>query len=347
MRINTVDEDIGPVKDVEVNDHRVAQLTHFFAMHPEIFGFGAGERYNKKTTGDAVEANNFAVSQLAYLETKEFTRTYQPLMFETLLGSTISSAAPEGATSVEYNVMDYVGMGKRINPAGTDIPYADVASSRWSIPIANGGIGYQYNTEDLRTAAFTGNSLPAAKLRAAIASWRRHMNRVALTGEAPSNFTGLFNNALVTAANRPSAAVWDAATADVIIADLTAGLTAVQIATASTDYPTKIALPVATYALLLKARATTSDTTILEFMKRVHPGLEFYAVNELATLGVGATKRIAFFNPTDDNMVLHLPMPVRFIAPQFVDLAIKVPGEYKYAGLNIRRPLTAYYMDGV
>lgn len=347
MLINTVDEDIGPVKDIEVNDHRIGQMRHFFSMHPDIFGFGAGDRYGRKTALDAVEANAFAISQLAYLETKEYVRQYQPLLFEILLGNTISTAAPEGATSVEYTVMDYVGMGKRISPAGTDIPYADVAASRWSIPIANGGIGYQYNTEDLRTAAFTGQSLPAAKLRAAIMGWRRHMNRVALTGEAPSNFTGLFNNALVTVANRPSGAVWDAATSDTIIADVTAGLTAVQVATGNNDYPTKIALPIASYALLLKARATTSDVTVLEFLKRIHPGLDFYAVNELATLGVGGTKRIVFFNPTDENMVLHMPMPVRFIAPQYVDLAIKVPGEYKYAGLNIRRPLTAYYMDGI
>lgn len=347
MLIHTIDEDtLGPISR-EVSDDRIAQLSYFFATHPGVFGHGAGRPYNRNSARDATEANAFAVSQLAYVETKEYERQYQPMLYETLLGPTISTSAPEGATTVEYEIVDYVGMGKRISPSGTDIPYADVAQTRVAMAIANGGIGYQYNTEDLRNASFNNRPLPTRKLRAALMAWRRHMNRVALLGEPTSNFTGLFNNAAVTVANRPSGAVWDAASADSIIADITAGITAIQVATVNNDSPVKIALPIASYGILLKPRSTTSDTTILEFLQRTRPGLEFYAVNELATMGVGPSKRMVFFNPTDDNMVLHLPMTVRFLAPQFEDLAIKIPGEYKYGGLNVRRPLTMYYMDGI
>jgi hypothetical protein len=347
MLIQVRDHDTGGPVMADVNDNRMAQWRHFMAANPQILGLGAGDGYGRRAASDAVEAVNFSIPQLAFVEQKEFERWYIPLMFETLLGPAINYQAGEGATSVIYEIVDYVGMGKRISAAGDDIPYADVAWAQISMAIAQGGVGYMYNTEDLRAAAFTGRSLPAGKLRAAIMAWRRHMNSVALLGEAQSNFTGLYNNASVTTVNRPSGAVWDAATADTIINDLAAGFSAVNVATKGNSPVTKVVMPISSYELLQKARATTTDTTILEFLKRTRPQVEFYSDDLLVNLGAGATKRIVFFTPTDDNMVLHLPMVQRFLAPQFQDLNIKVPGEYKYGGLNIRRPMTAYYMDGV
>jgi hypothetical protein len=340
------DADTSRLVQVDVSDSRIAAFRYFLGRHPELLADGP-MLPSGRSAFDAVEANNFAVSQLAFVEQKEYERWYAPMMFEELLGPTISYQAGEGATSVEYEVVDYVGIGRRISSMGGDIPYSDVGMVRVSMSVAQGGAGYQYNTEDLRNAAFSGRSLPTQKLKAAIMMWKRHMNLVALQGEAQSNFTGLFNNAGVTAANRPSGAVWDAASADTIISDITAGFSAVKVATKGMDTPTKIAMPIASYELLQKPRSTNSDTTILEFLKRTRPGLEIYAVDELSTLGAGSTKRVVFFNPTDENMVLHLPMPLRFLAPQLQDLNIKVPGEYKYGGLNVRRVVTAYYMDGV
>lgn len=351
MRIMLVrDEERSGLVEVEVTDEmeqRMAQLRMAFDRRPDLFGFGAGDKYGKRSAQDAVEANNFAVSQLAYVESKVYETQYAKMRYEELIGSCISYAAGEGATSVEYEVMDQVGMGRRISPSGGDIPYADVASARVNMPVANGGIGYRFFTEELRNAAFSGRPLPMKRMMAAQTGWRRHMNVVALQGEAASNFTGLFNNAGVTSANRPSGAVWDAATADTIISDLQAGLNAVKVATKDNDYPTRVAMPISSLQRMQIPRSTNSDTTVQEFMERTNPGLKFVSCDELATLGSGSTKRVVFFNPIDENMVLHLPMPQRFLAPQFQDLEIKIPGEYKYGGLNIRRVKSCYYMDGV
>jgi hypothetical protein len=347
MFITTVDEErIGPVQ-AEVSDHRIEELRHFFGRHPEIFGFGAGRFYGRNGARDAVEANNFAVSQLAYVEQKVYEKQYAKMRFEEVLGPCISYSASPGATTVEYEVMDYVGMGKRISPSADDIPYADVASARIPMTIANGGIGYRVTTEDLRNAAFNGRPLPMRRMEAAMLAYRRHMNFVALQGEAGSNFTGLFNNASVTAANAPTGA-WATATADQMVADLNFGMAAVRAATKDNDYPTVIAMPIFAIERLNIPRSTNSDTTVQEFFLRTHPGLRIISCDELLGIGGGGTNnRIVFFNPTDDNMVLHLPMTQQFLAPQYVDLAIKVPSEYKYGGLNIRRLPSVYYMNNI
>jgi hypothetical protein len=346
MRIKAKDARNNWVQ-AEVDDHRVSAFDHYLKSHPQILGHGAGDDFGKPSATDAVEAHAFAVSQLAYEEQGIFERKYAPKKYIDLLGNTISYAAGPGKESVEYEIFDQVGMGRRVSPAGTNLPTVDVSSARKSFPIAHGGVKYGYTTQDIRASAFFKRPLPEGRRLAAMEAFQRHMNFVALQGEPGSGFTGLFNNASVTAANRPSAAVWDAATADTIISDLTVGLTNVKFATKDTDFPTKIVMPITSYSRLLIPRSSNSDITVLEFIKRLYPGLEIYSADELVNLGAASSKRVVFFNPMNDNMVYHIPMSLVFRAPQEKDLATEIPGEYRYAGLEIRRPPTVYYMDAV
>lgn len=346
MKITTVDGARQKVS-ANVDPNRYAIWDAYLRSQPAILGHGAGNDWNRPSARDAVEAHNFAISQLAYHEQKVYERQYQPRLFEKLLGKVIDRSAGPAAETVIYDVVDYVAMGRRISPAGNDMPFADAAYAQVAMQIAHGGEGYYYNTQDVRRAAFTGRSLPQLKGKAAVEGYLNHINVVALVGETASNFTGLFNNGSVTAANRPSAAVWDAATADTIVADFMSGMTAVHVATKTNSMPTNVAVPVTSYQLLLKPRSTNSDMTILAFLKATYPGLEITPAMELETLGAGVTKRVVYFTPDDENMVLHIPMGITFGAPQPKMLRIEVPGEYRYGGLNIRRVLTARYMDGV
>lgn len=349
MYIKTKDESGAPVA-IEVTDaiaDRMDQFRHFLTTQPGLFGYGAGARYGKATARDAAEALNFAVGQLTYVETNTYERHYTKRLYEELLPGVISYAAGEGAQSVEYQISDSVGMGKRMSPSANDMPFADVAYARIAKPVAYGGIGYTYTQEDLRISAFHQTPLPAMKQKAAVNGYHNHLNVVALQGETPSGFTGLFNNASVTAANRASGAVWDAATADTIIRDVMTLVSNVQVATKNTSRPTHVAMPVASYNLMAIARATTASETALEFLTRTYAGIVFHSVDELSTLGAGTTKRVVAYSPDDDNMVLHVPMAHKFLAPQADVLRIIVPGEYKYAGLEIRRTATVQYMDGV
>jgi hypothetical protein len=50
---------------------------------------------------------------------------------------------------------------------------------------------------------------------------------------------------------------------------------------------------------------------------------------------------------SDQRLVAHIPLPLRFLAPQLVGLSVDVPGEYKYSGVEFRYPGSAYYSDGI
>lgn len=351
MKLITVT--LGDGRTVQVDEARFNSLNQIRHSAPLIMG----------TEGrDAQEAMAFIVSQLAYTEATVFERQYQPLQYEQLIP--ITNEAGEWSDSVRYEIYDYAGRGRRTSGKGKDINLVDVAYADKSFPIVAGSIGYDYTTDELRRTAYLRRPISERKLAAAIDGYRRHMNDVGLYGE--TNLTGLFNNANVPHGNAPNAgwiALFAAAgTADLqaaaiakILSDLNAGITGVWTTTQGNDQITDIVLPPTVYAFLASTpRSSNSDKTILQYLKenniaKVEKGVDvkFTAGWSLDTAGVGATTRALFYVKSDMRLVMHVPLPLRFLAPQLVGLSVEVPGEYKYSGVEWRYPGSAYYMDGV
>lgn len=338
----------------EVEDGRYAEMERFIRGNRNIFtSNGGGGNWGRGSAQDATEAESFSIGQLTYLEQKAFARWYNPLKYETVLAGCFDYSAGPQAKAVDYLVSDGVGIGRRMSPGANDVPMVDVAYAKVTIPVQSGGIGYDYTQEDLRTSAFLRQPLSNTKQVQSVLAYKRHMNFVALQGEAASNLKGLYNNASATAAARASGAVWDSATADTIVADIIDAYSKFRTGTGGNEVPTKIIFPLSTRNLLYKPRSTVSDTTIQKFIEDTlnvtiedDIALDTVALGG-AGLGAGATKRVVFLNPQNDNIVFHIPMPLQFLAPQLQGYRVMVPAEYKYAGLEVRRIQTVRYMDTV
>lgn len=301
---------------------------------------------------DSQEAAAFLVSQLAYTESSVFERQYLPLQYEQLLP--ISFEAGEWADSIRYEIYDHAGRGKRQNSRGKDIPKVDVAMADKSMPVMNGAIGYDYTTEELRRSAYLRRPVSERKLMAAVEGYRRHMNDVGLYGESSSAVTGLFNNANVPQGNAPTGA-WASATPANILKDINTLIQNVWTNTAYNDQITHIVMSPVKYAYIASTpRSDNSDKTILQYVKenniaKVEKNIDivFTAGYGLDTAGVGTTHRMLGYVKSDQRLVMHVPLPLRFLAPQLTALLIEIPGEYKYSGVEFRYPKSAYYMDGL
>ena len=303
---------------------------------------------------DAQEALAFMVSQLAYTESGVFERQYIPMQYEQLLP--ISYEAGEWADTIRYEVYDYAGRGKRSTGRGRDINLVDIAYADKSFPVLNGNIGYEYDTEELRRTAFLRRPISERKMVAAIDGFRRHMNDVGLFGSTVDNITGLFNNANVPTANAP-VGLWQTGpkTPDQILSDINALIFNIWSNSGFNDFPTHIVMAPTPFAYISQtARSTTSDTTILQYIinnniAKVQSGvnIQFLAGFGLDTAGAGSTKRMVGYVKSDQRVVMHIPLPLRFLAPQLLGLSIQVPGEYKYSGVEVRYPKSMYYMDNL
>lgn len=346
-----------PIKKIQLGDGRVVSVDE--ARYNAFDSLRAGltrmiADASPIAGRDSQEAMAFLVSQLAHTENQVFERQYQPMQYEQLLP--ISFEGGEYADSIRYEIYDFAGRGKRTSGKGKDINLVDVAYADKSFNVLNGDIGYDYTQEELRRTAFLRRPINERKLAAAVEAYRRHMNEVGLFGEASSNITGLFNNANVPQGNAPVGA-WQTGpkTPAQILSDINALILNVWTGTAFNDQVTDIVMAPTPYSYISStARSEQSDKTILQYIKenniaKVERGLDirFSPGFGLDTAGAGGTKRMVGYVKSDTRLVMHVPLPLRFLAPQLVGLSVQVPGEYKYSGVEFRYPKSGYYMDGL
>lgn len=345
---------LGDGRTVSVDEVRFNTLhSGLTAVQGQVFGDLAGR--------DAQEALSFIVSQLAYTESTIFERQYTPMQYEQFIP--ITNEAGEWADSIRYEIYDYAGRGKRTSGKGKDINTVDIAYADKTFPVASGNIGYDYTVEELRRTSFLRRPIPERKAAAAIDGYRRHMNDVGLFGEG--NFTGLFNNANVPHGNAPAGA-WlttqaaliaagNVAGVNAILADVNSLITGVWTTTKGNDQITTVILPPAHLSYLASTpRSATSDLTLLDWLKAKNiakqqkgTDIDFQPGWGLDTAGVGGTARMLGYVKSDTKLVMHIPMALRFLAPQLRGLAVEIPGEYKYSGVEWRYPGSAYYMDSI
>ena len=306
--------------------------------------------------GDDGAAMAFLVSQLAYVENRVYERKYLPMQYEEFL--TVNSSAGEHAMSVDYELVDRVGIGKPTNPVTNALNMVSAGYARKSAKVTHGNVAYRFTNEDLRQTAYLRRPLNEQLLLTAMEAYRRHLNQVALLGEAQTGLTGLLNNPSVPVGNAPTGkwlAATGAATVDQMIADLNYAVFQVWKGSQYNYFPTHILLPTEFYnKAATTPRSTQSDTTVLEYFLNNNVARRNRNVNlivepayQLDGLGAAGSGRAVAFVKSDEVMSFHVPLPLRFQAPQLNGLAIEVAGEYKYSTVTIRYPKTAFYMEGL
>lgn len=308
--------------------------------------------------GDDASAIAFNVSQLAYLESKVFEKYYQPMQGQTLVP--VTSAAGPAATTVTYRIIETFGEASDASPTSNEVPYSDIGMAQKSVDIKHALVGYKYTQQELRTSALLQQPLDGLRMKAAMEIYTRRISEVCLLGRTQYGLYGLFNqpSTVVTPVTSGSVA-WDNAsvTADQILAVINSDFAAYWAATQYTTLPSHLILPPTCYTVALnKYRASASDAKLIDLIERnnlytretgkpltIMPG---YKLDNLTTAQGGSNRsRIVYYNKDEDNLVMHNPLPLAFLSPQLDGVEIKVPGEFRYSGVEVRRPPTIYYRD--
>jgi len=314
---------------------------------------------------DSAEGIAFMVSQLAYTEAQTYEREYQEMQFRTLLPIT-AEAGPDAAT-VRYQVYDHVGQGKRINGVAKDIPTSDVSAAEVEIAVVSGGAAYRYSQLELIQAARLIRPLPAERMSTAMEMGERHLNSVAMVGEkttvaGAAKYEGLLNYTGVTTINKGTSGFhgdWDlpSTTADEILADVNAAIYAYWAQTNFVVLPNTFGLAPKAFAAINARYNALGTKRIIELIQEgnmttsrtgeklnIVPILQADAAGAKYSGGAACPRNVLYRNDKK-RMVMHIPMPHRFLAPQPEGLDIFVPGWYRYAGLNIRYIKTVVYQD--
>ena len=265
----------------------------------------------------------------------------------------VSTDVPEGATTITYRQYDTVGMAKVIANYANDLPRADVTGKEFTSNIRSIGNAFGYNTQEIRSAIFAGVNLPARKAMAATRAHQEKINALAFTGDADHGLPGLISNANVpevtlAADGTGSSKTFASKTADKIVRDVNALVNKIISQSKGVHRATEVWMPVEQYALIATTQnSTASDTTILQFLQQVHPGVTFRQVVELDGAGASGADRMYAIENSRDNWAIEIPMMMKMYSPQQKGLEFEVPVESRFGGCVIPYPLAFAFSDGI
>lgn len=264
----------------------------------------------------------------------------------------VSTDVPEGATTITYRQYDTVGMAKVIANYANDLPRADVTAKEFTSNIRSIGNAFGYNTQEIRSAIFAGVNLPARKAMAATRAHQEKINALAFTGDADHGLPGLISNTNVPevtllADGTGSSKTFASKTADKIVRDVNSLINKIISQSKGVHRATEVWMPVEQFALIATTQnSTASDTTILQFLQQVHPGVTFRQVVELDGAGAGGADRMYAIENSRDNWAIEIPMMMKMYSPQQKGLEFEVPVESRFGGVIIEYPLAFAYCDG-
>ena len=293
----------------------------------------------------------FYLSQLSQTEAKIYEAKYRNIVYQEFIP--VDTSQPDWVDEVSYISYDAVTVGKFVGANAKDLPESDINASKSSIPVFYGGNSYGYSLDELRKSQQLRIPLDVTKGRMSLRGFQEHAQRVAFFGDADRGITGLFNGANVQLAN--SLLNFTSATGQEIVSYMNALLIKVWKNSAETHLADVFALDSDNWATISEKRMDAgTDTTVLEYFKKnnlftakTNQPLTVKSSFELNTAGVGDTPRMMAYELNDENLVMHMPMPWRPLAPQPVGLRVNISAEYKFGGVEFRYPGSAAYHDNV
>lgn len=264
----------------------------------------------------------------------------------------VSNEINPGASAIEWRSYSSVGTVKLIAAYADDLPLSDITGEQNFAEVRTLGGACRYTLDEINAFIYRGEPLPQRKMNAVREGYEQELDRLAALGDTKSNLVGLLsipNATRVTVPNGVGGTTpWSNKTAQEMIDDVVAAITAVRTLTKGIEAINTAVMPIAQLALLNTTRyAEVSDITVLEFLQKRFGAIAFEEWDRCVGAGLGGLDRMVLYRRDPDALQLHIPKELAPLPPQEINLDTKVPHHGRYAGVICYRPLSVSYVDGV
>jgi hypothetical protein len=293
---------------------------------------------------DTQAALNFVVSQRTHIESEVLLKPYPAIKYDRLIP--VDRSANPFALSVTHFSQDSTGRAKFINGKGDDIPLVNVTGSKFEQTVNMAGVGYSFSLEEIGAAQMMGTNLSSDGADAARLAYEQFVDEVAFLGDTTIGVEGFYNMTGITTA--AAGATFAASTADGIADIINTALTAITTASLGVEVADTIVLPLKSVGTMHKRMGDT-NITVIEYIRNtnVYTSQTGQPLTVEFDYRLDALNKMVVYRRDPQVLKMHMPMPLRFIAPQAVNLEIKTLGMFRFAPVNIRRPVAVRYISGV
>src|ERR1035437_4226225 len=305
------------------------------------------------------QALSFLVAQTSYIEPQVVRVKYPELNYAQFVP--IDSSANEWAKSITFFSIDMVGQADWFNHMARDIPIADIARQKHEQGIEMAAIGYRYTLEELGQAMMLpGTNLTTERAAAARRAYEEMVHNVCMYGDTRKNWAGLTNHSLPTIIN--VATSWaaqvvtgTAASLGAILQGINGLLSNIWQSSLTVEMANTLLLPLSSMSLLSMTQLPNTTMNLMEWIKKNNlytaetgRDLMIRGVRGLDTAGASGNGRAIAYSRDPEVVKIHIPMTHRFLPVwQAGPIVFDVPGIFRLAGLEIRRPGAFRYADGV
>ena len=301
----------------------------------------------------------FLVDQAAHIEPEVYRTKYPDIQYHDLVP--IDMSANEYASNVTHFSMDMVGRAEFINQRTSEVPTVETHGARHIVRVESIGAGYDYTLEEIGQAMMLGIALTTDKAMASRRAAEEFMDDLVLMGSEDQAWDGLLNSSLPThsdAANNAAASsrFWNQKSGSEIIRDVNSALSGLWAESRTVELADHVLLPPRPYEYIANTpRSDDSDMSIYEWIMkhnlytaRTGNRLTIREVRGLeAASETNGNGRLIAYRKDPTVLKLHLPMPLRYFAPQVRGFRYVVPAMLRTGGLEIRRPKAIRYLDEI
>lgn len=303
------------------------------------------------------EAFGFVQDQTLRINRTVYAQQYPELNYAELVP--VNMEGPEWATGVATYTSDSVGQAAWFAGGAKDMRLAEVVQGQTEHRFHMAGIGYEFNLEEVNTAALIGRNLTNQKGDAARRAAEEFAHNNCLFGDTLKNQAGLTNSAAVTSglvANNAGATsrLWANKTAAEILLDINTVLTGIYTGSNTVEMADTLLLPIERALTLGQTTMPNTTETVWSFIARTNSytlvtgrPLMIRGILGLIAAGAGATARMVAYRRDPAVLEFHMPMAHKFLPVwQNGPTNFLVPGIFRLGGIEFKRPASVRYADG-
>jgi hypothetical protein len=269
----------------------------------------------------------------------------------------VDNSVPDWAMQVEHSEITFSGEDPVLLSHGAqkNLPTNTIDKTTSTINVYRFGMALNYDRFEIRQAAQAKVNLSAMQVRQNALKAERFIERIA-AGDLQSTYglPGLLTNAtLISAVGTASTktgggTTWAAATFEEIVDEVAVEIQGIRAATYGVKEANMLVLPEVCYEVVERRMHPFSSITVLDHLKRVHPGVEFVPWHKCNLANVGGTGgRLVTMAAGESTARLIIPTELTEDQPLPVPFGEQVPQYFSTAGVLIEDTTAIRYLDGV